>query len=1659
MDNSEKDNSLEIVEKFVSNIGQVLSKVKDTIVKDILDGLSADNMTWDDFKNKALTDPKEGVSILERFINEIIKKLGYDISNCKSNEIIDLFKSLVSSTLQLQQSLSEIIEMGSKVDWNGLMDKYAESSSDSNFSVTKSLFQDLAYSVNKSSNGTGDGLDIDKIKDLFNQVKNVVSLIKKFSDVEWKNIADDAEGFGEFIKKTYFTENFGKRILDYVLILLLQNTKDVFRDDVKDLIHTVKESGQNLIEGMFEATEAELIECQDEIDAAEAEIADEQEYFRLCSIDNSFEIGYIPTPYLQVRLDEANSKMDALLEKGKVGYNKIARVFKQIYCILDLMGIIEEKTVRLETFIPNEQIRSTFDCSIKIVTLKWNLITKIFTDPLGYLKTVYKIDNISDAQLLLGKIIAVVKAFKGSTVDFNSSDKLVYSLFLKSKGKAEVKGVLDIQKRINVNIKEKIKKDVELYNNGNRNSLLFKIKDDVRDALTERKIDNVVDVLKDDVKNLCFKSLEECVIDNFGETEIDKITKNDDFTQGVVSAVLSAYSSLKNEVDDAVEENWAENFYYSIDSVARASEYLFRDNILEYKQESKTVEIEGFSVDGFLETIQNELVSVLPTDFDYHYESIANAVADLTKKSLSQLQIEDKAEKIVADVMTGLWMSLKTSINGYATSSYVESVGDALNKYRESLFETLPSDTISKGSDFPETLYNIKTWANSTTSIKEILNALDGKDLGIKDMPSLPKFGLDNFKLPNCSFNAKDKFVSVDLCNLSSGDSELKLQLTAFVGKKEIDKGSEKTGVYIIPKILGKGKTEIGIGDNHKLSLNGGFSVNAGGDKDKSFGLFIYSKEKLKLGMKPLFSGEAIKVEASAKFGRTPNNTLQIFSTKVADLSIDDYPLSVFFSYEDDSFDAGVSGAANNLKLLLKLKNQNAFFNKILQKDIEINLEELKLAYTIKKGFSIDGSFYVEIPLETNIEFQGIKFSNICVEIGGKDGDLVAKVCTSFTANLHGFAISFNDLGIGCICNVLDSKGKLGDFNLSPEFKYPTGLGIAIDTSCVTGAGMLNWDKDKVTGAFSLEILEKFGVQTFFLLTMDPFSFAGALNFQFNPGIQLGMGFVLNGIGGSLGINRGLSVDKLRTALYEGVLSSVLFVKDLENNLGKVLENLSVYYPYADNQFYFGFLAQLTWGELLKADLGLFIQGPDLKVIIAGELSIKVTSSSDSLLSINVSFMGGIELSKGLFFDASIHDSKLVGLNLEGDMALRIYWAGSTKGFILSVGGFHPDYQPPKGFDLPAEMKRLSIGLKYSFVKMSLQAYFAITSNTVQFGARVDIKAESHGWGISGYLFFDALFQFKPFYFKIKTGAGVTLKAFGRTLLSVRLSFELSGPAQWNAKGTAYVKILFFEVGVDFDVTWGKKQNDSQRELVKVYSLFYEEWNKSENWETISSDDSGKLVYMLNSKNQNDIVCPSDLISFSQCAVPLNTDMERYGEKEIDDYRKIEISSVTIGDETPTAKREDSASGEYKLNKDSFAPSLIKNLTDDEKLAASSYKDMDSGFKLGNNFDVKNSENIKNVTYDVEEIWDDQSKSFNTNEWQQLYASLSGDKSAKKNKASKSLTKKTDLAYSRVINLNDKFVTRMPSARRDASGFKQYINNLDKCIVESLNKEKVRDGE
>jgi hypothetical protein len=70
-------------------------------------------------------------------------------------------------------------------------------------------------------------------------------------------------------------------------------------------------------------------------------------------------------------------------------------------------------------------------------------------------------------------------------------------------------------------------------------------------------------------------------------------------------------------------------------------------------------------------------------------------------------------------------------------------------------------------------------------------------------------------------------------------------------------------------------------------------------------------------------------------------------------------------------------------------------------------------------------------------------------------------------------------------------------------------------------------------------------------------------------------------------------------------------------------------------------------------------------------------------------------------------------------MAVRAYWKENSN-LLLTVGGFHPAYTPPP-MNLP-QLARLAIVLFEGNPDVRAEAYFAVTSNTVQFGARLQLS-------------------------------------------------------------------------------------------------------------------------------------------------------------------------------------------------------------------------------------------------------------------------------------------------------------------------------------------------
>ena len=372
--------------------------------------------------------------------------------------------------------------------------------------------------------------------------------------------------------------------------------------------------------------------------------------------------------------------------------------------------------------------------------------------------------------------------------------------------------------------------------------------------------------------------------------------------------------------------------------------------------------------------------------------------------------------------------------------------------------------------------------------------------------------------------------------------------------------------------------------------------------------------------------------------------------------------------------------------------------------------------------------------------------------------------------------------GIGVNLVLQFDRGNAGPFDVSAGFKPPNGLGLSVDGGGFNGGGFLRFEPEleRYSGMLELEFRDQFTLKAIGLLDtrlpngQSGFSLLIIISAEFTP-IQLGFGFKLDGVGGLLGLNRTVKTDRLLTGLRDSTLNSILFPTDIIANADRIISDLRQVFPPEGGRFVFGPMAKITWGmpSLLTVDLGLIIEVPDpVRLIILGVVRGILPDKTAAILRVQANFLGIIDFEKKQFsFDASLFDSKLLAFTLTGDMAVRLYW-GAEANFLLTVGGFHPAFQPPP-MNLSA-IRRLTLALVAGDnPRLTLEMYFAVTSNTAQFGARVELYAAAWKFNAYGFLSFDVLFQFNPFYFIAEVTAMLALRVGSSSIASIKLTLTL----------------------------------------------------------------------------------------------------------------------------------------------------------------------------------------------------------------------------------------------------------------------------------------------
>ena len=616
-------------------------------------------------------------------------------------------------------------------------------------------------------------------------------------------------------------------------------------------------------------------------------------------------------------------------------------------------------------------------------------------------------------------------------------------------------------------------------------------------------------------------------------------------------------------------------------------------------------------------------------------------------------------------------------------------------------------------------------------------------------------------------------------------------------------------------------------------------------------------------------------------------------------------------------------------------------------------------------GFYFRGTSHLEVSVPVHLQLGPIDVQSLTIAANPKDGAIPIDLGATFTADLGPLAATVQNIGLTADFSFPPQGGNLGVLDLSLHFKPPTGVGLEVDAGVVKGGGFLSIDTEhgEYAGALELVFADFLSLHAIGLInTKMPdgssgFSLLIIITADFGAGIQLGFGFTLLAVGGLLGLNRGMLFQPLMDGIRNDAIESIMFPHDVVANATRVLSDLRAIFPPQQGIFLIGPMAKLGWGEptLISLALGVIIEIPPGDIAILGVLKLALPADEIAILVLQVNFAGALEFDKQrLYFFAALYDSHILFITIEGEMGVLMAY-GPDSNFVISVGGFHPQFNPPPlPFPVP---HRIEVDIiNESFARIRCDGYFAVTTNTVQFGSHSEYFFGFDALSVQGHSGFDALIQFSPFHFTVEVSTSFSVDVFGLGVYGIDVDLTLEGPTPWHAHGTASLSFFFFSVDIGIDFTWGDSRNTTLPP-VAVMPIASAEFQKTSNWRAILPAGSNLLVSLrkLDETESAMVLHPVGTLNVSQRAVPLDLTLDKFGNQQPNDATRFSIDVASAG----LAK--------VQTLQEQFAPAQFRNMDDASKLSQPAYVPMDSGLSLAASGHVYASGTAitRNVRYDL----------------------------------------------------------------------------------------------
>ncbi len=622
-------------------------------------------------------------------------------------------------------------------------------------------------------------------------------------------------------------------------------------------------------------------------------------------------------------------------------------------------------------------------------------------------------------------------------------------------------------------------------------------------------------------------------------------------------------------------------------------------------------------------------------------------------------------------------------------------------------------------------------------------------------------------------------------------------------------------GFLFASELTGPLLDAVDLGNGLQLSLRNGANLNG------ALGFLL-----LPQGVQLV--GPSAKTGVSVALNGTPAVPWALLgeadSTRL-ELDAFELQLGLLGSASDPEVTFTLSGSSSTPRLVILPSEGDAFLSGILGAvPLAVNIP-FSINWSSQHGFLFQGGAGFAVVIPVSLTLGPLHIESVDLAVTADNTGAAVEIAVTASLNLGPFLVVADGLGLSALARTLPSgetSGIFGPLDIEVGFLPPNGFGISVDAGIVNGGGYLFIDRDAGTYAGILE-LDLLSVSISAIGLIDTQLPGGGWSMFLGlfidvPAIPLGFGFTLNGVGGVAGVNRTLDVEGLQSAIASGSLDSVLFPKDPILNAPLIIDAVQGIFPSAEGRYVFGPVIKIGWGSptLIEAKIGVIISLPDPIVIaVLGSVTSVLPTEDTDLIALYLEVAGVIDMGAAtLSIDSSLHGSHIAGFPLAGDMALRSAF-GNNPTFLMALGGSHPGFDRPSGFP---EISRLSLAINAgSLIDIRFDCYFAITSNTFQFGSAFELSAEVEGFGISGGAEFDALIFFSPFSLQTNLGFHISVKAVGVDLMAVWLDVSLSGPNPWYVVGTATFTILGIDNTIKLDQKIGSKQHEEPPEIGECF--------------------------------------------------------------------------------------------------------------------------------------------------------------------------------------------------------------------------------------------------